>query len=336
MASDKLHVLQSFRGIAASMVVVHHALNSLLYYHPIRSSFLLFLCHLGKYGVDFFFVLSGFILTYAFTQKKQNSVPWHRFILARFIRVYVPFLPISLALYFFYTYYPHFSNGSRDLSLWTSLTLFPSGKPSLSVAWTLSHEILFYLLFSVMYIGEKYWKILCTLWVIGIGMGYVVFHESTKNTFFGFVFSPYNVEFLVGYGTAKFYLQRKSIAKEIYLALLVLIFSLIVFLLWNQWYPVRFFTNFLVAIMSALLILKFINSTWTPPRILLFSGMISYSIYLIHNPVQIFIVRLLPEIHSLILVFIVLLLILFVVHLMAWIYYQIFENSVTNQIKKRV
>lgn len=336
MASDKLHVLQSFRGIAASMVVVHHALNAMLYYHPIRSNFLLFLCHLGKYGVDFFFVLSGFILTYAFSQKKQNPMPWHRFIIARFIRVYIPFLPISLALYFFYTYYPQFSNGSRDLSLWTSLTLFPSGKPSLSVAWTLSHEMLFYLLFSIMYIGEKYWKILCTLWLIGIGVVYIAFYESTKNTFFSFLFSPYNIEFLVGYGTAKFYLQGKSIAKEIYLVLLVLIFSLVVYFLWNHWYPVRFLTNFLVALMSAMLILKYINSKWSPHRIFLFSGTISYSIYLIHNPVQIFIVRLFPEIHSLTLVFLVLLLILFVVHLIAWIYNQIFENSVTNQIKKWV
>lgn len=54
-SKKNLDVLQIFRGIAALMVVIHHTVG----YNHIDSLFLNFISPLGKYGVDFFFVLSN-------------------------------------------------------------------------------------------------------------------------------------------------------------------------------------------------------------------------------------------------------------------------------------
>jgi exopolysaccharide production protein ExoZ len=64
-----LNSLQIFRGIAALMVVVHHTVGSLKYYHNIKNSFLDGIGMFGKFGVDFFFILSGFIISYSVYYK---------------------------------------------------------------------------------------------------------------------------------------------------------------------------------------------------------------------------------------------------------------------------
>lgn len=48
-----IDVLQILRGIAAMMVVLHHSVGSLNYYHKINFPWLNFLGAMGKYGVDF-------------------------------------------------------------------------------------------------------------------------------------------------------------------------------------------------------------------------------------------------------------------------------------------
>lgn len=57
---DSLHI---YRGIAVLFVVIHHNAASIRYYHNFDSSILSFAGQIGKYGVDFFFVLSGFIIS---------------------------------------------------------------------------------------------------------------------------------------------------------------------------------------------------------------------------------------------------------------------------------
>ena len=52
-----LDILQIYRGLAALMVIIHHSVGSLSYYHGIDNSYLNYIASIGKYGVDFFFVL---------------------------------------------------------------------------------------------------------------------------------------------------------------------------------------------------------------------------------------------------------------------------------------
>lgn len=69
-----LDSLQVYRGLAALFVVIHHNTASIRYYHDFDSSILNFIGQIGKYGVDFFFVLSGFIISYTSISKVNEKV----------------------------------------------------------------------------------------------------------------------------------------------------------------------------------------------------------------------------------------------------------------------
>jgi peptidoglycan/LPS O-acetylase OafA/YrhL len=156
--SQYLDVLQIFRGIAAVMVVIHHSTGSLKYYHHLDNPFLVFIGLLGKYGVDFFFVLSGFIISYSSYFKIKQPGAFKNYVINRVLRIYIPYLPIGIFMLLLYTYIPSFSSVDRSISTITSLTLFPDGNPALSVAWTLTFEIIFYILFSIMFFSKKLWN----------------------------------------------------------------------------------------------------------------------------------------------------------------------------------
>ena len=140
-----LDSLQVYRGLAALFVVIHHNTASIRYYHDFDSSILNFIGQIGKYGVDFFFVLSGFIISYTSISKVNEKGTLGKYIKNRFLRIYVPYLPIGVFVYLIYMFLPSISNANREISALTSFTLIPHGKPALSVAWTLTFELLFYI-----------------------------------------------------------------------------------------------------------------------------------------------------------------------------------------------
>jgi peptidoglycan/LPS O-acetylase OafA/YrhL len=145
--------IQVLRGVAALMVVFHHSIASLKYYHQFSNSFLDFIGSVGKFGVDFFFILSGFIISFSASEKYKTNSALKNYFLNRIIRIYVPYLPIGIVMLLLYNFLPHFSNGNRSISVLTSLTLIPEGNPALSVAWTLTFEVFFYIVFCISFIS---------------------------------------------------------------------------------------------------------------------------------------------------------------------------------------
>ena len=105
----------------------------------------------GYLGVDFFFVLSGFIILHAHLKDSSGAYAARKYLTKRLRRIYIPYLPVSIALIALYLMLPSVSQGSRDWSLLTSLTLIPTERPpALPVAWTLIHEMTF--LFDIFFI----------------------------------------------------------------------------------------------------------------------------------------------------------------------------------------
>jgi peptidoglycan/LPS O-acetylase OafA/YrhL len=85
---DELKPLTSLRFVAALLVFVYHA--------PLAQPF----AHdhaLGQAGVGFFFLLSGFILTYTYRGALKTKATVVQFYVARFARVYPAYL-VSIAL----------------------------------------------------------------------------------------------------------------------------------------------------------------------------------------------------------------------------------------------
>lgn len=79
-------VLDSFRGLCALAVVLHH-------FHATHSLGELAFFRQANYLVNFFFVLSGFVLCHIYADRLNSSVQFKRFVIARICRLY----PLHLA-----------------------------------------------------------------------------------------------------------------------------------------------------------------------------------------------------------------------------------------------
>src|SRR5437879_6576394 len=90
--------LDSARGAAAAMVVLHHAAFFYLdAAHPVgmMRAFLKVLQRFGHSGVVIFFVLSGFVLFVNYGQGKRFTYP--AFVVQRVFRIHAPYL-VALGL----------------------------------------------------------------------------------------------------------------------------------------------------------------------------------------------------------------------------------------------
>lgn len=263
--------IQSFqagRGIAAVAVVFHHAhygainfgSQPKLIFKPLEQLYL---------GVDFFFVLSGFII-YHSTVGRGRTVA--QYASARFRRVYLPYWPIGIGLALLKTLMPNVSHEGGYWSWITTLTLMPlPDRPALAVAWTLQHEVLFYAIFGLLYF-TGYLRSGLILWAAIIIAAAIAGVEDV------IPLSLLNLEFLMGVGAAVLYRADKG-----HPALLLL--APVPFAIWLT-VGDQHYWSILAGLSMALIILPLARleseGRFTVPGILTFFGAASYSIYLVH------------------------------------------------------
>jgi peptidoglycan/LPS O-acetylase OafA/YrhL len=340
--SQYLDVLQIFRGIAAIMVVVHHSVGSLKYYHRLDNSFINIVGALGKYGVDFFFVLSGFIISYSSYFKVKQSNAFKNYVINRVLRIYIPYLPIGIFMLILYSILPSFSSVQRPISVLTSLTLFPSGSPALSVAWTLTFEIIFYILFSIIFFSRKLWNYFIVFWIISIlvfNLYFIPKQNIAFNPVVRTIFSLYNLEFLLGYFLSLLILKQIRLNKYL---ILVLIFIVAVMFFYCSYFMIsyyKFFNNTLVAIIVFFTLyyyLNYYNFEIRKKAIFMLIGNATYSIYLIHNPVQMIIIKFLPKSNAWPYGVLVILFVLLICCIVGYTYYRVFEVYVLNKTKSNL
>ncbi|WP_363347757.1 acyltransferase [Methylocystis echinoides] len=262
-----IYSLQAGRALAAIAVVVHHAALAArdfgggLRYEDIFS--------LGYLGVDFFFVLSGFIIYYSTVGRSKSAADYAR---SRAVRIYFPYLPIGLAIAILYWLLPGASLGDRQWNWLTTITLAPIGAPALSVAWTLQHEVMFYALFGIFYFSGR----------LFLGL-FLWFGAIAANGLIGAVdvipLRPIDLEFLFGVAAAVM-AQRGRWHVAMAPA------ALICFVLWGfQGFHRE--SSVLVGLGFALLVPVIVaaeREQWLRiPRTYIFLGAASYSIYLSHG-----------------------------------------------------
>jgi peptidoglycan/LPS O-acetylase OafA/YrhL len=155
----KLASIQIFRGWAALLVVLSHAgtFSRSVY----NESFLYGFFDFGNAGVDFFFVLSGYIIF--FIHRGDLGVPERvgPFLRKRFIRIYPIYWVACLLI--IPIYFLSGAEHARDpLAILTTVLLIPQDHwPVIAVAWTLTHEILFYGIFALLI-----WNLRASLWLV--------------------------------------------------------------------------------------------------------------------------------------------------------------------------
>ena len=142
MASPKLEVIQALRGVAALMVVLLHFKDLIA---PVAPGLAAAFEH-GYIGVDIFFLISGFIIYLSTAAPDARDA--RSFLLRRFCRVVLPaWVAMLLAIAVQPPYLRDLVRGVFFIPLSNTAPPF-FGYNFLIVAWTLSYELLFYLVFA--------------------------------------------------------------------------------------------------------------------------------------------------------------------------------------------
>lgn len=285
----KLDWLEAMRGLAALWVLLHHAKQSVDHFVADMGQQPWF-SH-GFLGVDFFFVLSGFIIAFASHRLEVRGGGLREYASARLVRIYSPYLPVGMGMYLVYLLLPSLSEGGRTPSLLTSLFLLPTNQPpALSVAWTLVHEVVFYALYAVSFLHKRLFTLIFGGWVAAIisieAMG-VELPLMAR-----YLLSPLNLCFVLG--VLIFHLnQRLKLAAWIAL----LVGTAGVGMVGREAMgptPDRVVVaiGFGLAVWAAA---SPASSQWKVWRPLVTLGAASYAIYLVHNPALSLLVRLAPD-----------------------------------------
>ena len=214
--------LQAVRAIAALFVVLFHAAEvaqDQLHFTLFGGAF-----SWGSCGVDLFFVLSGFVICHVHAADVGRPERGRGYLLKRLIRVF-PLYWLLLAGLVAATFAIPSLGSPADRGLGhiaSSFALFPQRDlPILGVAWTLSHEVFFYALFSLLiWRGGSGTRAVLT--AILAGSVLVCFlepavsmrpgPESTLPVAVSFCFSHFNLEFALGTGVALLFRRWKKTA----------------------------------------------------------------------------------------------------------------------------
>ena len=151
-ASEQLRSVQCLRAIAALFVVGFHS-TLLLHdnFAPTSKAW-----GNGNSGVDLFFVISGFIMIVSSRRLLGHADGWHRFISLRLVRIVPMYWLATIAKLLAIAAIPEIARHT-SLTTWNIIASFlflPSFdgtgviRPVLAVGWTLSYEMLFYVVFA--------------------------------------------------------------------------------------------------------------------------------------------------------------------------------------------
>lgn len=265
-----INSIQSLRAIAAIYVVLYHAAIKV----KIENNF----THTGESGVDLFFIISGFVITY--TVVNSANVNWKVFLVKRLVRV----IPIYWFLTLFFSglllFIPHLFQTYEYsfLKLIKSLAFIPQREyPVVYTGWTLNYEMYFYALFAISLFlnGPK-----APFWVGSILLSSVILGcliAEPKSPLIELVTSPLLIEFMLG--IALCYLFKAGVKfSRIQSSIFILAGIACFFLLENTTrlfcYGIPWFFIFIGIVFS--------SSSLIESRLLIFLGNASYSIYLIH------------------------------------------------------
>ena len=158
-SSKEIVGIQYLRGIAAIMVVICHTAEMANFPKYFDRNFLPTWLLSGSVGVHLFFVISGFIIAHvSLNDQARPKIGSSEFLTRRFVRI-IPFMWFCIIGYAIlrllgrgtFTFTPYLR----------AMVLFPVGDLMPNQIWTLRHEFLFYLLFSLFILSVRpRWELL--------------------------------------------------------------------------------------------------------------------------------------------------------------------------------
>lgn len=189
----RITAIEAGRGIAAVFVIFYHVA-----YHindAYKTPHLRQLFQFGHAGVDFFFVISGFIILYVHYDDVGVPNRLSRYIGRRFTRL-MPTYWVVFAISIVMTLAGHHALPSLFSLTWQAFLLPSNGPMVLGVAWTLRCEILFYAIFCILILNRWVGIAALAAW---FGLVAICAVTGAKPTWLpGQFYTGYAIEFLFG------------------------------------------------------------------------------------------------------------------------------------------
>ena len=305
MTKPQINALTGIRGFAAIWVLLHHLVNQFPIdgnsYHWIE-----ILAQKGWLGVDLFFILSGFVISYVHQKDFTNrltSIDYRRFLILRFARVYpvhiittLSLIPIYLVASYLFAYESPVDAFSLE-KLFYSITLTNGLGITNSAGWNLpswsvSAECFAYLLFPLasFHLFSRPMSIVtnliaCLGLLVGtLVLGYWLSDGSQYMLPWSGTLARIATEFALGCLLYNIYKQLPThFANRMASGALTFLILLILLQLPNRW-DFLFLIGFLFLILGLTNNQSFVSSIMSH-RLSIYLGQISYSIYLSHSVV---------------------------------------------------
>ncbi|MBO1076604.1 acyltransferase [Roseomonas sp. 1311] len=187
--------IEAGRGLAAVLVILYHAVRHLD--QATEVPLLKMMLQFGHAGVDFFFVISGFIICFVHGADIGRPARIEHYVRQRFTRL-MPVYWIATALTLAAIALTGRALPSVDAILW-SITLLPLDYEAvLGIAWTLQHEMLFYAVFGILILNLKAGLVLLAAWLSVVVTSLTGADTGLPRT----VVESYNLQFLFGMAAA--------------------------------------------------------------------------------------------------------------------------------------
>jgi exopolysaccharide production protein ExoZ len=292
--SEKLLGVEAGRGVAALLVVLLHGSDIIYKTHGVGVFPLHGLFRFGHAGVDFFFVLSGFIIHWVHCGDIGRPDRFGNFAWKRFVRIFPTYWVVLAAMYALLIVSPTVARTEQHVAnILASVTLLPSTEePAVGVAWTLRHELLFYSLFALLIFRRRLGIAVMALWWAATAAAMVVFLARGAPPLHGLagqlLLRGFNLEFLFGIAVSMLLQRRADWRPAMLLAAGVTVFVGVGFLEdWGPPLPVEWPLRHLGYGIGAALALYGVVGVerrhgWRPPNWLTMLGAASYALYLTH------------------------------------------------------
>lgn len=256
MHNQKILSIQALRAVAAMLVVFCHSEQYTSYILNVHVKNYLGQSF-GNFGVDIFFVISGFIMVYISHNNFGQAKSILPFLRNRFIRIFPIYWLASIIMLLcilpsgLYSYAlpagDNFvvSSVNNFKYVVNSFLLVPTHgldnkvlPPIISVAWTLVYEMFFYYIFSLLLFFNRktYLKILCAIFTSLLFMNYIIntshFMPFAKTSAFSFYLAAYGkdiiLEFIFGCFIAERYLAGKILSINLAILCMSIAISMLV------------------------------------------------------------------------------------------------------------
>ena len=291
----------------------------------------------GIWGVDIFFVISGFIMMYV-TENNEKF-----FLLKRIFRIVPLYWILTLGVFVLAIFIPEVLNNTTAniAHLIKSLFFIPFDKngtghfPILFLGWTLNFEVIFYFLFSLSLVFFKENRMIaCSIFIII----FLVFNKvfSEKNFIFETYANDIFIEFIFGMILFTIWKRYKNkISTNLtnhFICLTILLVSIFIL---NYYNFSRSISYGLPSLILAIYFLFFLNHLKFP-KILVSLGDASYCIYLLHPYVIQFFYKILEiNEYDIIIELVFTLIISIIVFIISLLIYKFIEFPINGSLRKK-